>query len=261
MNHQPSIAITIIGHNEIEHLRELLPTLHWADEVIYVDCESSNRSFEFATSQGCKVYARDNNPNLNINKAFAMEKAHSDWIFYLDPDERISPDLAEDILQHITHPGENRAFTMNRRNHFFGKWLRHGSQYPDQQLRLFQRGFASFPLKHVHERLSVSGKTGYLDKDLLHYPYLSITQYLQKFDFYTSFEARFLLQQGVRPGILRGCRYLLCKPAWRFVRRYFFKFGFLDGWPGLFAAVFDALNFMVRYFKLIEIYRQEQPHR
>jgi len=255
MTKNTTLAITIIGHNENEHLRDLLPDLGWADEVIYVDCESMDGSATFAKKQNCQVFARPNNPNLNINKSYAMEKSSQDWIFYLDPDERISAELADEIYSTLSEPGEYVAFQLKRRNHYFGKWLRYGSQYPDVQLRLFRRGYGHFPQKHVHEKLEISGKIGMLDHDLLHYPYLSISQYIQKFNFYTSFEANFLLNNKKKPNFLMGLQYILFKPISRFIRRYFFKLGFRDGWPGFFAALFDALNYIVRYFKFIELSR------
>jgi glycosyltransferase involved in cell wall biosynthesis len=252
MKNKTSLAITIIGHNEIEHLRALLPNLGWADELVYVDCESSDGSLEYAKTQHCRVYQRPNNPNLNINKSYAMEQSQADWIFYLDPDERIPEILSQDILRTISSPKDYAAFQLNRRNHYFGRWLRYGSQYPDIQLRLFKRGHGVFPRKHVHEKLQITGKTGHLKEDLLHYPYLSISQYLQKFNFYTSFEAIYLADSGKSPSFILAFRYCFSKPLMRFIRRYFFKLGFRDSWPGLFAALFDALNYVVRYFKLIE---------
>lgn len=246
------LSITIIGHNEADHLRVLLPSLSWADEVVYVDCESTDHSVEFAENSGCRVFTRPNNPNLNVNKAFAMDKSEGDWIFYLDPDERIPENLSKEIRTVIQGSDSFNAYQLNRRNHFFGKWLKHGSQYPDIQLRLFKRGFAEFPQKHVHERLTVEGNIGQLENDLLHYPYQNISQYLQKFDFYTGFEANFLYESGKNPGAWLFFRYLFREPLLRFIRRYVFKGGFLDGWQGLFAAMFDSLNFVVRYFKLLE---------
>ena len=253
MTKKTTLAITIIGHNEIEHLRDLFPDLDWADEVIYVDCESRDGSATYAKKQHCQVFERPNNPNLNINKSYAMEKSSQDWIFYLDPDERISAELANEINSAISNPGDYVAFQLKRKNHYFGKWLRYGSQYPDVQLRLFKRGYGHFPQKHVHEKLDISGKTGMLNHDLHHFPYGNINQYIQKFNFYTSFEAQFLLDNGKKPSLILGLQYIFLKPISRFVRRYFFKLGFRDSWQGFFAAIFDALNFSVRYFKLIEL--------
>jgi len=252
------ISITIIGHNEAYHLQELLPTLKWADEIIYVDCESSDDSIGIAESHGCRVFSRPNNPNLNVNKSFAIEQARGGWIFYLDPDERLPDTLVQEILKVVhSHPQE-AAFQLNRRNHYFGKWLRHGSQYPDVQLRLFKRGKAYFPKKHVHEKLQIEGAIGKLQNDMLHFPYLTVSQYLKKFDFYTSFEAKHLFASGKKPNVRYAIKYLITTPFTRFFRRYFLKLGFLDGAEGFFAALFDALNFVVRYFKLRELYNSHE---
>ena len=111
------LSVTIIGHNEMVHLQELLPTLIWADEVIYVDCDSSDESYLLAKEAGCRVFHRSNNPNLNVNKAFAIDNASGEWIFYLDPDERIPASLAAEIREKISRPGSVAAFSLKRKNH------------------------------------------------------------------------------------------------------------------------------------------------
>ena len=193
-----TISITIIGHNEVDHLNELLPQLQWSDEVIYVDCESSDGSLGKAEELGCKTFSRPNDRNLNVNKSFAMDQASGDWIFYLDPDERIPFKLVEEIREIVASETEYSAFRLKRKNHYFGKWLEHGSQYPDIQLRMFRRGKGKFANQHVHEKLQIEGKTGMLKEDMLHYSYMNISQFLKKFDFYSSFEAGFMLEQGVQ---------------------------------------------------------------
>ena len=247
-----NLSITIIGHNEIEHLRELLPQLKWADEIVYVDCESHDGSLEVVREAGCRVYSRPNNTNLNVNKSYAMEQANGDWVFYVDPDERI-PEILVSEIEKVIQDTTNSAFKLNRRNHYFGNWLRHGSQYPDTQLRLFRKDSAHFPNRHVHEKLVVEGSIGKLNNDMLHFPYLNISQFLSKFDFYTRVEAGYLRDSGVRITAGNSLRFLVLKPFSRFFRRYFLKGGFRDGFPGLFCAIFDALNFVVRYFKLWEL--------
>ena len=247
-----NLSITIIGHNEIEHLRELLPQLKWADEIVYVDCESNDGSLEVVREADCRVYSRPNNTNLNVNKSYAMEQANGDWVFYVDPDERI-PEILVSEIEKVIQDTTNSAFKLNRRNHYFGNWLRHGSQYPDTQLRLFRKDSAHFPNRHVHEKLVVEGSIGKLNNDMLHFPYLNISQFLSKFDFYTRVEAGYLRDSGVRITAGNSLRFLVLKPFSRFFRRYFLKGGFRDGLPGLFCAIFDALNFVVRYFKLWEL--------
>jgi glycosyltransferase involved in cell wall biosynthesis len=246
------LSITIIGHNEVEHLQELLPQLKWADEIVYVDCESNDDSLEVARENGCRVYSRLNNTNLNVNKSYAIEQASGDWVFYVDPDERI-PEILVSEIEKVIQATTKSAFKLKRRNHYFGKWLRHGSQYPDTQLRLFRKDCAHFPNQHVHEKLVVEGSVGKLENDMLHFPYLNISQFLSKFDFYTGVEACYLMDSGVQITTVNSLRFFLLKPFSRFLRRYFLKGGFRDGLPGLFCAIFDALNFVLRYFKLWEL--------
>jgi glycosyltransferase involved in cell wall biosynthesis len=254
-----SLSITIIGHKEEDHLRELLPLLKWAEEVIYVDCESEDNSLQIAKEHGCKIFSRPNNANLNINKSYAMGQANGDWIFYLDPDERIPSELVDEIQKIMNSESKFSAFRLKRKNHYFGQWLRHGSQYPDIQLRMFRRGKGKFANQHVHEKLQIDGKVGMLKGDILHYPYRNISQFLKKFDFYTSFEAEFLFEQNYPFNFWNHCRYFLIKPLSRFFRRFFLKGGFRDGVPGFFCAFFDAVNIMVRYFKLWELNRTQRP--
>lgn len=247
------LSITIIGHNEEYHLRELLPGIAWADEIIYVDCESGDKSLEAASQHKCLIFSRPNNPNLNVNKSYAMEQSTGDWIFYLDPDERIPETLKAEILSVINSDSPCSAYELARRNHYFGKWLKHGSRYPDTQLRLFKRGAAEFPNKHVHEKLKVNGKIGRLKNDMHHFPFLSVSQFFVKIDFYATFEANFLYKNGTRINFRNSIRYCLTSPLSRFIRRYFFKLGFLDGLPGLFACLFDGLKFIIAYIKIWEM--------
>src|SRR5690606_17349035 len=114
-------------------------------------------------------------------------------------------------------------------NHFFGVWLKHGGQYPDKQLRIFARGKGHFPNKHVHESLVIDGPIGLLENPMLHYPYLTISQFLKKMDFYSSFEAKHLYEKGVKPSFKNNLKFLVYKPSVRFLRRYIGKAGFKDG--------------------------------
>lgn len=248
------LSFTITGHNEEQHLKQLLPTLcEFGDEVIYVDLESKDNSYDLAKDIGCKTYKQANNPNWNINKSYAFAQATGDWIFYIDPDERLPNDLLAEIRNIVDSDYEEKAYTLARRNYFFGHWLKNGGQYPDYQLRLFKRGEGKFENKHVHEKLHINGKIGRLKYDMIHHTYIDITEYLGRFDFYTSFEADFLFKNNIKPSLYRGFLFLLIKPLNRFIRRYFFKLGFKDGIPGFFAAAFDSLNFATRYLKLWEL--------
>ncbi len=254
MTEKPSISISIIGHNEAENLRQCFESIQWADEIVFVDCDSEDDSVEIAKKYTDKVFSRPNLENLNVNKSFGIEQTTSPWVFYLDPDEVIPEETAKWIIEEIKNPGYD-AYLFPRKNHILGCWLKHGSQYPDYQLRLFKKEKAHFPLKHVHEKLLVNGEIGKSPFQMLHFPYPDLDIYLKKFNFYTSFEGKFLLENP--PSKLSGFSFIFFKPTIRFMKRYILKGGFLDGFPGFVAAFFDMINFPVRYFKYIELKRKK----
>jgi glycosyltransferase involved in cell wall biosynthesis len=245
-----TITVSIIGYNEAENLSRCLPALDWADEIIFVDCESEDNSLEIARRFTSKIFTRPNVRNLNINKQFGIEQSTSSWIFYLDPDEFIPPETVSWIKQTIRDAG-HAAYYIPRKNFMMGSWLRHGGQYPDLQLRLFRRGRARFPCKHVHERLEVDGSVGKSSYAFFHHPYPTMQRVIDKFNFYTTFEAIFLLES--RPSKFASLNYLMFKPAFRFIKRYIFYGGFMYGYAGFVAAFFDMINFPVRYLKYIEL--------
>lgn len=249
MSKKPSIAFTMIGHNEALNLPRALESVSWADEVIYVDCGSTDDSMAVAKKFTDKVFSQPNNPNLNINKTHGINQAKADWIFYLDPDETIPDDLAAEIRNAIADDPPCNAFKLPRRNYFYGAWVRHGGQYPDTQLRLFRRGKAWFACKHVHERLEVEGEVGSLKAAMNHYTNRTPLDSLKKLEFYSSFNAKVLLEQGRHPGWRMGLRYLFWLPFSRFIRRYLIKRGFLDGWAGLFVVLMDSLENQMRFIK------------
>ncbi|RJP77679.1 MAG: glycosyltransferase family 2 protein [Candidatus Zixiibacteriota bacterium] len=245
-----SLTVCIIAHNEEEKLPEVLESVRFADEVIVADCGSRDETNLIARSFGARVFSRPNLANLNINKNFTFDQAKSEWILCLDADEVVPPETAREIQEVIRRKPAQAGFYLPRRNHFFGQWLRHGGQYPDWQLRLFRRGQGRFPEAHIHERLKVEGTVGRLRHPLDHYPYSTPEDIRRKLDFYTAFEAEHLYRTGVRPSPLHALRLLYATPAQRFLRRYLLKGGFLDGRPGLQAALMDVRNFRQRYRKL-----------
>jgi glycosyltransferase involved in cell wall biosynthesis len=252
---KPTITVSIIGHNEASDLERCFNSVSWAHEIIYVDCESKDNSIEIAKKFTNKIYQKKNELNLNINKNFGFSKATSEWILYVDPDEEIPKEMSDWILNEINNPNA-AAYTFKRKNINIGKWLKYGDQYPDRQLRLFLKEKAIFAEKGVHERLSIDGKTLNTDLFFFHYAYKSFSTYISKNQFYSDAEANFLFSANVKPGFGPFVKYMIYKPLNRFIKRYFFKLGFLDGMRGLGAAFFDALNFPLRYLKLWEKYQK-----
>jgi ADP-heptose:LPS heptosyltransferase len=248
-----SLTVCILVHDEAEEIRDCLESVAWAEEIVVAETGVDDRIHEICLKYTDRVFRVENRLNPNENKNAAFSKATGDWILCLDPDERVSGDLKEEMLHVIgrERPGV-AGYYLPRKNFYFGTWLRRGGAYPDRQLRLFRRGRGAFPCEHIHERLSVEGGTASLHHPLIHYTYRTIGQYFEKLDFKADFEAGYLLDQGVRPGLFAAIRWALLVPSIRFVRRYIFKGGFLDGWSGFMTCALDWINHIVRYQKMVE---------
>ena len=232
----PKISVSIIARNEAKHLKACLDSVAWAYEVVVVDCESGDATGEIARAAGARVFVRRNEPNLNINKQFAVQQCSGDWVLYLDPDERCVPAFAKAVMK-AAERGEFAAYTAPRRNFYFGRWLARGGKYPDTQLRFFKRGHASFACRDVHERLQVDGRIGALGEAFEHYPYDDASDMVRKMDFYSTIKAK----SPVEMRFSRGPR--------RFLVNYFLRGGFLDGWQGFAAAVMDLFGEILTYIK------------
>jgi glycosyltransferase involved in cell wall biosynthesis len=242
------ISVAVIAHNEETNLPGLLGTLDFADEVVILDAGSSDRTAEIARGAGARTLKGENLRNLNVNKTRAIEATTGDWIIYLDADERVSPELADEIKAAVDADGRGyAAFTMPRVNQYFGKYLRHGGAYPDTQLRLFKRGKARFPCISVHEKLAVDGRVGRLKTPLVHDSYPTVAEYMRKLPFYIQAGADHLERKGVKRGFGNSVKHFYAKPAARLLRRYLLKLGFLDGWQGFAAAAMDAYQYIMTY--------------
>jgi glycosyltransferase involved in cell wall biosynthesis len=245
-----TLSICIIAHNEEKNISRALESARFADEVIVVDCASTDATALIAEESGARVFSRPNLRNLNVNKNYSFNQSTCDFIFCLDADEAIPEPTAGSIQRLLENDPGKDAFFLPRRNYYFGRWLKHGGHYPDLQLRLFRRGKGRFPEHHVHEKLRVDGSVGKLPFHFDHFPYRTRKEAERKLQFYTEFEAEYLFSQGMHPNFLRSFQYLYGKPAMRFLRRHVIKLGFLDGRAGWEAIKMDMHNFRLSYSKL-----------
>ena len=241
-----TLSIAMIAHNEERNLARSLSSASWADEVIFVDCSSTDGTAMAARGYGVKYFSRPNSRAVYVNKQFAADQAAGDWILILDADEEISKELRDELQLFISSPGSAAAAEMPRKNFYFGRWLRHGGKYPDTQLRLFARGRARFLPLPVHERLQVDGPVARLTEPLLHYPYTTPADMATKREFYAEILTRSYALKG------RSRLFILLRPFTRFLSAYVLKLGFLDGLEGLRTAAMDfrtVLASALRYMR------------
>ncbi|MBU1077712.1 MAG: glycosyltransferase family 2 protein [Spirochaetes bacterium] len=258
MKKQEKISFSLIAHNEEQNIGRCMQSIKWADEIILIDCASTDRTVPIAKKYTKKIFHRKNDANLNINKSFGISKTKNKWVFYIDPDEQVTPSLKREILSVLKNDQDCNAFKIPRKNFYIFRFLKHGGNYPDYQVRLFKKDKAEFPNRHVHEKLHVKGKTGKLNSPFNHYPYSSIKEYIQKLNFYTSFQSKFWFDAGVRTNMIKLLFFIFFRSNFMFIKKYFLKLGFLDGLAGLFAALGHSATYIISNFKLYELLNKKR---
>jgi glycosyltransferase involved in cell wall biosynthesis len=248
------ISLVIITFNAERHLRRVLSSAGFAAETVIVDCGSSDRTLEICRESGARLFEREW-AGYGAQKNFALAQARCPWVLSLDADEVVSPELAREIAA-LDDRAPFAGYRIPRLNHYFGRPLRYGGQFPDYQLRLFKKSLGRYNDRPVHESVELQGAAGRLSGALLHFSYDTLADYFAKFSRYTDLEAARLLEAGEKPGPWSLILHLLVRPATKFIRRYFFKLGFLDGVPGLLAALFNSFAIIVSYAKAWEKSRQ-----
>ena len=244
------LSVTIIAWNEEERLRACLESVSWADEVVVVDAESSDKTVQLAREFTDRVWVRPW-PGFAVQKNFALDQATGDWILSLDADERVTPELGERIRAIIGDDSAADGYLIPRRNLFWGAWVRHGGLYPDYQLRLFRRGAGRFVEDAVHESVRVTGRVETLAEALLHQSYRDLEDFVRRSNRYSTLAAQDWLRRGRRVGVPA----LIMKPLGRFFSMYIIRRGFLDGWRGLLLAILYAEYVFLRMAKAWEATR------
>jgi glycosyltransferase involved in cell wall biosynthesis len=270
MNTNPAkvpVSVLIPAKNEEANLPACLESVARADEVFVVDSQSQDRSVEIAERYGATVVQFHFNGRYLKKKNWSLENLpfRNEWVFIVDCDERITPELWAEIETAIAQ-SQFDGYYLNRRVYFLGQWIRHGGKYPDWNLRLFKHakgryenlgteGIRNTGDNEVHEHVVLPGKVGYLNHDMLHIDFRDLYHWLERHNRYSNWEAQVYLNlltgqddQGTIGANLFGDavqrkRFLKkiwvrlpFKPVLRFILFYFIRLGFLDGKAGLIYA-------------------------
>jgi glycosyltransferase involved in cell wall biosynthesis len=244
----PGVSVTIITLDEAAHIADAVATAAWADEVIVVDCGSRDDTVALARRAGARVETRAWTGWID-QKNFAAGLAAHDWIFSLDADERITPQLASEIRARLASEPAHRAYRVPRVTFHLGRWIRTTDFYPDFQTRLYDRRAARWHGKYVHESVGVDGPPGQLTQELQHYSYRDLSDHLDRINQYTTLAARQMYEAHRRANIAD----LMLHPPAAFLRNYVLRRGFLDGSVGFTLSVVNAYSVFLKFAKLWEL--------
>jgi glycosyltransferase involved in cell wall biosynthesis len=242
----PGLTAVVITKNERSHIADCLRSVAWADERLVVDSGSTDDTVAAARQAGARVIARDW-PGYAAQKNRGAAEAAHDWILSVDADERVSPGLAAEIRQALEGPSPARGYRLPRESFYLGAWIRSTDWYPDYQLRLYDRRFARWGERPVHESVQVDGEVGQLRAPLQHYPYRDIADHLDTINRYTTLAAEQMHRSGRRAS-LAG---IVVHPQLAFLRNYVLRGGIRQGGVGL---VVSSLNSYYVFLKLAKLW-------
>jgi len=246
----PKLSVTIITRNEEKNLAAALQSVAWADEIVVVDSRSTDATVAVARRFTNKVTVRDW-PGYVEQKNHAASLAENDWILSLDADERVTPELAEEIQELFRATPKATGYRIPRVTCYLDAWLRSTDWYPDHQLRLYDRRRGQWTGRYVHESVKVTGPVRTLRGELTHYPYRDITHHVDTINRYTTLAARQLYEGGKRAG-LAG---VIVRPPLAFLRNYLLRRGVRDGAAGLLVSVLNSYYVLLKFAKLWELGR------
>ncbi len=241
------LSVTIITRNEEENIARCLESVKWADEIIVLDSHSTDRTVEICRQFTDQVFCVDWH-GFGKQKNLCADRANHDWILNIDADEEISPEGAEEIkavLQRQGEPDECYLYDFPRKNFFAQRWVRYGGWYPDRIFRLYDKRRVSFTESQVHEKLTPDESSGSLHHSILHYSFSGMADYVDRQNRYSTLYA----QEKTRAGFRAGWSHLILRPPASFIKNYFVRQGFRDGFLWLFIAIAIAFYTFLKYAK------------
>jgi glycosyltransferase involved in cell wall biosynthesis len=246
----PAITAIITTFNEIEFIEDCIRSVEWADEIYLIDSFSSDGTVELIRSKFARVRLEQRQYlGAASQKNYAIDRAAHDWIFYIDADERVTPELRDELQRTLQGPLDLWAYSVGRRNFILGQEVRYSGLQRDRVTRLFHRKHARYPNRRVHADLVVDGATGRLEHKMLHFYVRSFDHMIAKMTRYANWGAAQMFLDGQTTSAAGIFGHTIA----RFFRDYIVNLGFLDGARGLISVGMHVYYTFWKYSKLWEM--------
>ena len=231
--------------NEEIHIEAAIKSVSFADEIIVIDSYSTDKTLEIAEKMNVKIIKRKFD-DFSSQKNFAIDQAKYPWIYILDADERVTPEVEKEILDAVKNPKDFVGFYVRRSFYFCSKNIHYGGCQRDKVVRLFLKEFCKYNGSPVHETILAKGKLGFFKNKIEHYSYKNYDHYISKMNHYGDLRAKQFYKNKKKVNLF----HLLVKPPARFFIHYVIRLGFLDGMQGFIFAKTQAYGVYAKYLKL-----------
>lgn len=243
-----NVSVVVLTKNEEANIKDCLASVKgWADEVIVVDDESTDKTLDIVKGFTDKVFIRKMDVE-GRHRNWAYAKAKNDWVLSLDADEKVTPELREEISEAIKAK-EFAAFDIPLRNYIGSYWVKHGGWYPASKVRLFNKNKFKYEEAEVHPRVFIDGPCGHLKSDIIHKGYPDLEHFLGSINRQSTLEAVKWINTDRKMSLGR----IIWRTVDRFFRRYLRKKAYKDGLYGFVISYFDSLYQVLSYLKYREM--------
>lgn len=238
------ITAIIPTFNEAANIEEAIKSVSFANEIIVIDSYSTDNTIDLAKKHGVKIIQRQFD-DFSSQKNYAITQSKYNWILYLDADERVTPELKNEILNLDLNTTPFVGFYIYRNFYFLGTKINYGGWQTDKVIRLFKKDKCRYNGNLVHELIEYDGDITILNSKLDHFSYRGFNHYVHKLNQYAELQAKALLQEGKPVTLIHA----LIKPPFRFFVHFVIRRGFLDGYRGYILATIHANGVRKRYIK------------
>ncbi|MFA6321078.1 MAG: glycosyltransferase family 2 protein [Candidatus Omnitrophota bacterium] len=246
------VSVVVITKNEEDNIAECLKSVSWADELVVLDDNSTDKTVEIAKKYTDKVSSR----KMDIegrHRNYAYSLARNKWVLSLDADERASAELEIELRELFKTQMKDMAYSIPIKNFIGTRWIKYGGWYPAPKVRLFDKGHFKYEEAEVHPRVFIDGTCGHLKKDILHYSYRDFHDFFQSLNNQTTLEARKWFKEKRKINFIKMYR----KALSRFLKAYVQKQGYKDGLLGFTVSYAGGLYQFMSYVKYKEMIKNE----
>ncbi|MDD5136155.1 MAG: glycosyltransferase family 2 protein [Candidatus Omnitrophica bacterium] len=247
------VSVVVITKNEEANIADCLKSVPWADEIVVLDDDSTDKTVSIATQYTDKVFSR----KMDIegrHRNYAYSLAKNDWVLSLDADERASRELETELRELFKGGMKDKAYSIPIKTFIGKRWIRYSGWYPAPKVRLFDKGHFKYEEAEVHPRVFIDGSCGRLTKDIVHYSYRDFHDFFQSLNNQTTLEAKKWFKERRKIGFLKMYR----KAISRFLKAYIQKQGFKDGFLGFVVSYNGGLYQFMSYVKYQEMLDNER---
>ncbi len=248
MENKIPLSVVVLTKNEESNISECLDSVKWADDIVIVDDESTDKTIEICRRFSDRIFLRKMDVE-GRHRNWAYAQARNTWVLSLDADEKVSEELKQEISEVLKENKEFVAFSIPLRNYIGNHWVRYGGWYPAGKVRLFRKDKFKYEEVKVHPRVFITGECGHLTKDIIHKGYPDLAHFLDSLNRQTTWEAEKWFSQNKPMKLGR----FLYRTLDRFIRAYFVKKGYKDGFIGFAVAFYAGLYQFMSYLKYREM--------